>query len=160
MLFRSIFGYFITFSNMIVTFNTATNYFMQLVLLFISIVFIAIGVTMYLTSDLIPMPAEGVMLAIQKKKPKLQFHNIKTTFDVSVVIIAAVISLIVLGRLIGVREGTLIAAYGVGKMMGLIKTRCTWFVDFLRKFMLMDEVKEKEVEDVETVEVVEDTILS
>jgi len=72
---------------------------------------------LYLRADLLPQPAEGLILAIQKKTG-WELHNIKVAFESSVVVIAAAISLIAIRRIIGIREGTLIAMLGIGKCMG------------------------------------------
>jgi len=57
------------------------------------------------------------MLAIQKKTG-WKLHNIKIIFDFTVVSSAAALSLITVHKIIGIREGTLIAMLGVGKIMG------------------------------------------
>jgi uncharacterized membrane protein YczE len=84
-----------------------------------SVVIIALGIILYLRAELLPQPAEGLLLAIQKKKG-WQLHNIKIVFDCVVVAIAALISLIAFHKIIGLREGTLIAMLGVGKVMGFL----------------------------------------
>lgn len=119
-LFTTIFGYFITATNFLFDFIAVpSNYFLQLLYLLISIVFIAVGVILYLRVDLIPMPAEGAMLAIQQKSDG-EFHKIKSAFDTTVVIIAALLALLFLGKVAGVREGTLISAILVGRCIGFL----------------------------------------
>lgn len=114
--FASLFGYFVNFSNAIVTFPTTNHYIGQLGLLAVSITFISIGIILNLSSDMIPMPPEGVMLAIEERTG-MPFHKIKMGFDSAGVIIALILSLIFFGRIIGVREGTIIAALLVGKFI-------------------------------------------
>jgi hypothetical protein len=89
---------------------------MRLVYLFISIVLVAIGVALYLKPNLISLPGEGVMQALVDRFG-IRFPNAKTGFDTTMVIVAAALSLIAFHRLNGVREGTIIAAVGVGQMM-------------------------------------------
>jgi uncharacterized membrane protein YczE len=84
-----------------------------------SVVIIALGILLYLRADLLPQPAEGLILAIQKKT-KWKLHNIKILFDFTVVAIAAALSLVALQRITGIREGTLMAMLGVGKVMGFL----------------------------------------
>lgn len=120
--FASMFGSFVTFSNSIFTFAEPTNYFIRLILLIISMVLVAVGLLLYLAADIVPMPAEGTMMAIQSKI-NLEFSKIKIIFDTTVVIIAAIISLIFFRELVGVREGTLIAAIGIGKILGILRGR-------------------------------------
>lgn len=119
--FASLFGYFVSFSNSIFTFPQAGHYLLQLVYLAISIVLVALGVTLYLGADLMPMPAEGVMLAISELTG-ISFHKMKMIFDTTVVVASVIISLVFLGRVAGVREGTLLSALFIGKLVGVFNT--------------------------------------
>lgn len=85
------------------------NYFIQLCWNAAGCVFIAFGVFLTVKASLITLPGEGITLAITKviKKP---FPKVKLTFDFSNVILAVILSLIFMGGLYGVREGTLISA--------------------------------------------------
>jgi uncharacterized membrane protein YczE len=58
------------------------------------------------------------VLAIQKKT-RWKLHNVKLFFDCAVVAVAAALSLAAVRHVVGIREGTLIAMLGVGKVMGL-----------------------------------------
>ena len=121
--FASIFGYFVTFSNHLWAFLPVPgNYGVRLAFLAVSMVFVALGLMFYLSADIVPQPAEGVMLAINLKTG-VEFSKVKVMFDVAVVIIAAAISLIGFGKLQGVREGTLIAAIGIGKILGILNQK-------------------------------------
>lgn len=115
----SLFGYFVSFSNMLFYFEPSENYVIRLVYMLISVLFVGIGVFLYLEARLIPLPAEGVMMAL-KEKTVFEFHNIKIGFDVFTVVVAAVVSFIFLDSIYGVREGTFIAAILVGKVVGMI----------------------------------------
>lgn len=98
-----------------------SNYIMRLIYCLISIVIIGIGVAFYLMPQWIPLPAEGLATAIsQVSNGKLQFHNAKIIVDVSLVTISAVLSLIFLHKLVTVREGTILAAILVGKVVGIV----------------------------------------
>ncbi len=111
------FGYFVTTTNkMSVGVPPCGNYPMRLVYLAISMVLVAIGVALYLKPNLIPLPGEGVMQALVDRFG-IKFPNAKTGFDTTMVVVSALLSLIVFHRLSGVREGTIIAAIGIGQMM-------------------------------------------
>lgn len=115
----SIFGYFITTANRLTAgIPECGNYPMRLVYLAISMVLVTIGVALYLKPNLIPLPGEGVMQALVARFG-IKFPNAKTGFDTFMVVFAAVLSLIYFHRLNGVREGTIIAAVGVGQLMKL-----------------------------------------
>ncbi len=133
--FSGIFGYFVTFSNSIWTFNLIDNYISRLILLLISIIFIALGLLFYLTANIVPQPAEGLMLVISKKT-NLSFLKTKIIFDCTVVIISLIISFLGTMSLIGIREGTIIAALVVGKVLEFFTKK---FKPFLIKLISSKE---------------------
>lgn len=119
--FSSIFGYFVSFSNSMLTFPVADFYPLQMAYLVVSIILVALGVTLYMGADLMPMPAEGVMLAITQLTG-ISFHKVKMIFDTAVVIISVAVGLIFAGRILGVREGTVLSALFVGKLVGVFNS--------------------------------------
>jgi len=112
-----LFGFFVSLCNRLLSFPTPEFYWVRILLMLASVVIIALGILLYLRADLLPQPAEGLMLAIQKKIG-WKLHNIKIIFDFTVVAAAAVLSLVTIHKIIGIREGTLIAMLGVGRIMG------------------------------------------
>jgi|SRR6056297_555896 len=121
-LFSTMFGYFVTLTNWIFQFESPEIYIFKIILLFISMIFISIGVILYLKANIIPMPPEGLILALNKKT-EVEFHRIKITADFVMVITAVVISLIFIKKIIGVREGTILAAFFIGKIIGFIEVK-------------------------------------
>ena len=63
--------------------------------------------------DVVTLAGEGMVLAICKVFP-VKFANAKVGMDLTLVTTAAVLSLLFLGTLVGVREGTVAAAVSVG----------------------------------------------
>ena len=114
-----LFGLFVSLCNRILSFPAPEVYWIRILLMIASVVILALGILLYLRADLLPQPAEGLMLAIQKKT-RWKLHNIKIIFDFTVVAAAAALSLITVHKIIGIREGTLIAMLGVGKVMGFL----------------------------------------
>jgi len=114
-----LFGLFVSLCNHILSFPTPEVYWIRILLMVASVIIIALGILLYLRANLLPQPAEGLMLAIQKKT-RWKLHNIKIIFDFTVVAIAAALSFITVHKVIGIREGTLIAMLGVGKVMGFL----------------------------------------
>jgi len=114
-----LFGLFVSLCNRILSFPAPEVYWVRILLMIASVVIIAVGIILYLRADLLPQPAEGLMLAIQKKT-RWKLHNIKIIFDFTLVALAAALSLITVHRIIGIREGTLIAMLGVGRVMGFL----------------------------------------
>lgn len=102
-----------------------SNYAVRLIYCLMSIVIIGTGVAFYLMPKWIPLPAEGLATAVaQVSKGKLQFHNAKIIVDVSLVVISAILSLVFLRELVTVREGTILAAILVGKVVGIVMKTC------------------------------------
>ncbi|MEG1294195.1 MAG: DUF6198 family protein [Clostridium sp.] len=100
------------------------NYIVSIVYLVISIFVIGAGVSFYLMPQWIPLPAEGLAKAIETiSKGKLPFHTCKSIVDTALVIISAALSLLFLGKLKSVREGTILAAILVGKVVGMVNKR-------------------------------------
>jgi len=87
---------------------------------------------LYLRANILPQPAEGLILAIQKKTG-WKLHNIKVAFDSSVVVIAAAISFIAIKKIVGIREGTLISMIGIGKCLGFFTKYLGGKIDALFK---------------------------
>lgn len=130
-----VFGWFVTLANVCTTaLPVPESYPVKLVYIVISLFFVAVGVFLYVNSDLLPLPAEGVMLTLSRKT-KIPFHLCKIGFDCTVVVTAAVISLIVKGELLGVREGTVLAAVFVGMIIKPVSKR---FLKKLKGFIEPD----------------------
>ncbi len=118
--FSTIFGYFVDFAKWLVGDFALPTYAGQLAMLCISILFIAVGVVLYIEVDLVPMPMEGLSLAVAKKL-NVPFHNMKIIVDCVVVAAGIAISFLCLHSLVGIREGTVITAIVTGKVMALVK---------------------------------------
>lgn len=122
MVFSTLFGYFVDFAKWVVGDFALPTYFGQLAMLAISIIMVAAGVCLYMDVKLVNMPMEGMTHAIkQTLLPGLAFHDVKVIMDCVVVGIGVVLSFLFLGRLDGIREGTVICALLVGKLMKPIK---------------------------------------
>jgi len=118
--FSTIFGYFVDFAKMLLGDFCIPTYFGQLAMVAISIVFIGLGVMLFMQTDLVPMPMEGLIACVAKKLNK-PFHKMKSILDSSVVVIAVVLSLVWFRSLLGVREGTIITAILAGRLVGVFK---------------------------------------
>ena len=109
-IFSVIFGYFTNFTGMITDANNyLTNLPLRLVFMAVSMVFIALGVSIYMNAKLVNMPMEGMTLAIAEKLGK-PFARVKVVVDCSTVILA----LVFLHGIKGVGIGTVLAAICVG----------------------------------------------
>ena len=74
---------------------------------------IGVGVSLEVTARAVPLAGEGVVLAVCRVFGT-RFSNTKVGFDVTLVVLASLLSWLFLGGITGVREGTLAAAVLVG----------------------------------------------
>ncbi len=115
-----VFGYFTTFCNWCVSFlPSPENIAIRIVMVLISTVIVAIGITLYLPADIMPLAGEGTMQAVSDVTGII-FSKVKIGFDVSMVIISLVTCLIALRSMGSVGLGTIIAAFLVGFIVGKI----------------------------------------
>ena len=122
-----IFSFFVDFSLMLVDFINPVGYVSQMALLLFSCLVVAFGVLLEIQTEIVYLPADGVIVAISKVLKK-EFSTVKPFVDSSMVIIAAVLSVVFLGYLAGVREGTIISAIIIGPIVRLLKTHLDKYV--------------------------------
>lgn len=122
-----LFGMFVTYTSrdyLLFWLPMPSFYITKLLYLFASIIVIGAGISLYLIPNFLSLPAEGLLNAIvEYSKGKLKFSNVKVASDSSMVAISALLSLIFLGGLQSVREGTVIAALFIGRVVGVIFKR-------------------------------------
>lgn len=94
------------------------NYGVQLAFSVVGCFMTAFGVFLQVKASMLTQPGEGIVLAISKVT-RIAFPTCKIAFDTTMVVIAATVSLAVLGGLYGVREGTVLSALAVGAIVGL-----------------------------------------
>ena len=107
------FGYLTDFSLFLLKSIEPTSYILQLVFLFIGCYILAFGVYLELLGNVVMLSGDAFIKAIAIVSKK-EYGNVKIITDISMSVISAVISLVFMHKLVGVREGTLIAALIVG----------------------------------------------
>ena len=120
------FGYLTDFGVWAVQGITCNTYWQQWIVCLIGVLLVAVGVSFEVKAGVVVLAGEGVVLAICKVLPKVKFGYMKVGFDVTLVVIACVLSIVFTGRLQGVREGTVAAALLVGliaKQLGKLLAR-------------------------------------
>jgi uncharacterized membrane protein YczE len=80
-------------------------------------IFCAFGILTFVKADLVPLSGEGLCLALSHTF-NWRFSRVKVGMDCSMVAIAVLASLILLGTVAGVREGSIICAVSVGFLIG------------------------------------------
>lgn len=126
----TIFSFFIDFSLMLVDFINPVGYVSQMILLLVSCVVVAFGVLLEIQTEIVYLPADGVIVAISKVIKK-EFSIVKPFVDTSLVVIAAILSVAFLGYLVGVREGTVISALIIGPIVKILKKHLDSYVESL-----------------------------
>ena len=91
------------------------TYILKLAVLIIGCMFFGLSIAFMVSADVILMPGEALIKIISVKYQK-EYGNVKTAVDVSLVVLAVIVSLIFLNTIYGVREGTLIAAFTIGNL--------------------------------------------
>jgi uncharacterized membrane protein YczE len=137
LLFIFVFGNFVDFAATLLTWLQSNNYITQILLMIIGILAVSMGVVLFITMDIVPNAPEGLMLAICDKSGA-SFSTVKILFDSTSVILAAVLSLVFLGNISTIREGTIISAVITGKLVGFISKHCT---SWLKKAAFYSDVK-------------------
>lgn len=117
-----LFGLVIDFGGWIIEEISLSNYFQKWFMCILGILFVGIGVSIEVMANFITNAGEGVVLAICKKVP-MKFGNMKMIFDISLVCISILLSLLFLKKLDGIREGTIAAAILVGYIAKLLGER-------------------------------------
>ena len=108
-----IFGYLTDFAVWAIQGIGVSSYLNQWVYCIIGILLVGTGVSFEVTAGVVTVAGEGFVLAVCKAFP-VKFANMKISFDVTLVLISCILSLVFLGGLYGVREGTIAAALCVG----------------------------------------------
>ena len=125
-----IFGYFIDLTMILFSWVNPEAYIMKIVYLLIGCLILGVGVYMEVLADVVMLPGESFVRAIVLTW-KTNFGTTKICFDVSMSVIAAVLSFVFARRLAGVREGTVIAALLVGFIARLIGKKLAFLKDMI-----------------------------
>lgn len=129
-IFSVIFGYFTDFTKFLLGDLVIPTYLGQLSMLFISIIFVALGVALYMEVNLVPLAQEGFS-SVVSKVGNIPFHRAKIYVDCSWVALAIFLSLIFMQKIEGIREGTLITAFAVGRILPLFRRRLSPVIRWL-----------------------------
>ena len=125
-----IFSAFVDFTLMLINFINPTSYTSQIILLLVSCVVMAFGVLLEVKTEVVYISGDGFIVAIAKVLKK-EFGKVKQYCDVSFVLIAAALSIVFLGYLAGVREGTVISAIIIGPIVRIFKRYLGNYVDLI-----------------------------
>lgn len=114
-----VFGAVIDLSLFLTSWTQTNNYLLQWVVTICGALILGIGVYIQIQPKLLYLPGEGLVMALTQVTG-VRFGTMKQLVDWSLVIISAIVSLILMHRLEGVREGTVFAAFAVGGVVKFI----------------------------------------
>lgn len=114
------FGFFCDIGRMVFAWVSPTSYLENLICLLCGTVFFGFGVNFELTGNISMLPGNAFPKSIATRLKK-EYPPCRVACDISFTIISAAISLVALGKLVSVREGTVIAAFLVGNMVKFVK---------------------------------------
>lgn len=134
-----LFGYFIDLTMILFFFVKPENYISSLIYLLIGCVILGFGVYTEVLANVAMLPGESFVRAVSSVW-KNEFGSTKVAFDVSLTVIAALLSFLFAHRLEGVREGTIIAALLVGFIARLFGRK----LRFLEPLLFSSSIQEEE----------------
>lgn len=108
-----LFGYFIDLTMVLLFFVHPESYPLKLIYLLIGCIILGFGVYMEVLANVAMLPGESFVRAVSSTW-NTEFGSTKIAFDVSMTVIAGLLSFFFVHQLKGVREGTVIAALLVG----------------------------------------------
>lgn len=118
-----LFGYFTDFSMWIVSHFEIEAYPIRLAMIIIGTIVLGFGIALSVIADVIMNSGEAFVKAISDTIHR-DFGKIKTIFDISCVAVAVLLSLLFFNFTIeGTREGTIIAAFLTGSIVGMFSKK-------------------------------------
>lgn len=113
-----VYGYLTNLSCWLIRDIPVNSYIEQLFYLAISCFILAFGIWLQFKGKVAMLPGEAMNRAISEVTGR-RYENIKILFDVLYIALSAIVCLIFLGELKGVREGSIFAAFAVGLIIKL-----------------------------------------
>lgn len=108
-----LFSVFIDMGMLLTAPLTSGVYWRQILLCVSGCAVLGLGISVEIVCNVTVLPGEGIVIAIAYRYKRI-FDRIKVLFDVSLVTLAVALGLACMGRVDGVREGTVISALLVG----------------------------------------------
>lgn len=130
-----IFSIFIDISMNLLYFIQPENFLLQISILILGCFILAFGICIEVAPNVIVIPGEGVVralfLAIIRKKPTIKFGTIKIYFDITLILIATLLSFFFFNALNGIDLGTILAGIFTGKFINIINKHIK-FIETIR----------------------------
>lgn len=113
------FGLFIDFSMFMLSWLEASAYVMQVTVLLIGCIILALGIALEVKANAAMMAGEYFVKTITRRFHG-EFGYVKLGFDITLLTIACILSLVFLSDIQGVREGTVVSALLVGPIVHFV----------------------------------------
>lgn len=113
-----VYGYLTNFSCWLIKGLQVNSYASQLFYLAVSCFVLALGLWIQFKGGVAMLPGEAMNRAISQVTGK-KYENVKIFFDILYIVLAVIVCMIFIGRLEGVREGSIIAAIVIGNIIKL-----------------------------------------
>lgn len=108
------FGLFIDVCMYLTDWLQPTSYVERWAWLLVSVVVLALGVYVEMQPRLTYLPGNGIVFTLYTVLQNIRYGTIKAVVDSTLVAVSVVVSLVLMGALYGVREGTVFSALAVG----------------------------------------------
>ena len=133
------FGYCIDITMSVVKNLNPSNYMEQFILCILSCIVLAFGIFLVVKTRLTYLPLEGLVMVITQTFKK-EFGTIKISMDSLMVIIGVTSSIIFFYELVGIREGSIIAALLIGALIKFFSIRLV----FMERWIMGESSQESE----------------
>ncbi|MGN0931042.1 MAG: YitT family protein [Thermoguttaceae bacterium] len=115
-----VFGVLIDLSMALCAYLPASFYPLKVMEVVVGCAFVAMGLACEFAADVLYLPGDGVVKTLANAI-KLKTGVMKITFDAFLTVSAALISFLLIAKVVGIREGTLISAFAVGFFLRLFQ---------------------------------------
>lgn len=140
-----LFGLFIDLAMTMLENYVPSIYSLQVISLVVGCAILALGICLEVIAD-VTMVSGEYFVQIASRRFKKEFGVVKILFDVSLVLIAGLFSLLLAGHIVGLREGTVIAALLTGPFVRLFSPR----LQFIQHWVSKEELAVKSVASVDS----------
>lgn len=131
-----LFSYFIELTMQMLSSLQPEFYMQKATFLFIGCFVMALGIYLEVIADVIMLSGEAFVKTISDKF-KLDFGYVKVGFDATLAISSGIVGYVYAQKIIGVREGTIIAALVVGLMVKFLKHRLSFVEEYVQRESIM-----------------------
>lgn len=140
-----IFGLFIDLTMIMLIGLAPSIYGLKIIFLILGCATLALGICFEVVAD-VTMVSGEYFVQIASKRFQKEFGFVKIAFDVSLIIIAIIFSVITAGKIDGLREGTIIAALLTGPFVRLFRP----YLKFIERWEIKDASKNNQMFSTET----------